>query len=86
MVRSLLIELVLFLTPFILYGALLLATKGSLVPEHWSLGALVAVSTVAILLVVLGLFVFEHGRQAPPGSRYVPAQVRDGVFVPGHFE
>lgn len=86
MARSLLIELTLFLTPFVLYGALLLATKGSVVPEHWSVGALVGVSAAAVALVVLGLFVFEHDHMADPGSRYVPAQVKDGVFAPGHFE
>ncbi|MFG1345611.1 DUF6111 family protein [Xanthobacter autotrophicus DSM 431] len=86
MVRSLLLELGLFLTPFVLYGALLLATKGSVVPEHWSLRALAGVVAAAVALVVLGLFLFEHGHVAPPGSHYVPAQTKDGVFVPGHSE
>ncbi|MEP9354053.1 DUF6111 family protein [Xanthobacter sp. KR7-65] len=86
MARSILIELALFLTPFVLYGALLLATKGSVVPAHWSPRALALVAASAVVLVVLGLFVFEHGRVAPPGSHYVPAQTKDGVFVPGHFE
>lgn len=86
MVRSLLLELGLFLTPFVLYAALLIATRGSVVPEHWSLGALVGVTAAAVALVVLGLFLFEHGHVAPPGSRYVPAQTKDGVFVPGHYE
>lgn len=86
MVRTILIELALFLTPFVLYGALLIATKGSVVPEHWSPRALAIVSAAALALMALGLVVFEHGRSADPGARYVPAQVKDGVFVPGHFE
>ncbi|MET3355378.1 DUF6111 family protein [Xanthobacter autotrophicus] len=86
MLRSFLIEFALFLTPFLLYGALLLATKGSVVPEHWSLRALALVVVAALVLVIAGLFVFEHGQMAPPGSRYVPAQMKDGVFVPGRFE
>ncbi|QRG08828.1 hypothetical protein EZH22_11415 [Xanthobacter dioxanivorans] len=86
MLRSVVIELGLFLTPFVLYAALLFATKGSVVPEHWSAKALAGVATAAVALAVVGLFLFEHGRTAPPGSRYVPAQTRDGVFVPGHFE
>lgn len=86
MLRSVLIEVGLFLVPFLLYAALLLATKGSVVPDNWSARALVAVATAALVLVVAGLFVFEHGSTAPPGSRYVPAQIRDGTFVPGHFE
>lgn len=86
MLRSVLVELGLFLTPFVLYGVLLLATKGSVVPEHWSLRALVGVSAAAVALVVLGLLVFEAEHMAAPGSHYVPAQVKDGVFVPGHHE
>ncbi|MDI4658051.1 DUF6111 family protein [Xanthobacter autotrophicus] len=86
MLRSFLVEFALFLTPFVLYGALLLATKGSVVPEHWSPRALALVVAAALVLVIAGLFVFEHGHMAPPGSRYVPAQMKDGVFVPGRFE
>ena len=86
MVRSLLVEIALFLTPFLLYGAVLLATKGSVVPANWSPRALAVVAFAAVGLVVLGLYLFEHDRVAPPGSHYVPAQTRDGVFVPGHFQ
>ncbi|GLI23172.1 MULTISPECIES: DUF6111 family protein [Xanthobacter] len=86
MARSLLIELALFLTPFLLYGALLIATKGSAVPANWSPRALAITAAAAVALVALGLFFFEHGRVAPPGAHYVPAQTKDGVFVPGHFE
>ncbi|MFG1360294.1 DUF6111 family protein [Xanthobacter pseudotagetidis] len=86
MIRSVLIELALFLTPFILYGVLLLATRGSLVPEHWSARTLALLSAAAIALMVVGLFVFEHGRSTEPGRRYIPAEMRDGQFVPGHFE
>ncbi|MBB6308359.1 DUF6111 family protein [Xanthobacter tagetidis] len=86
MIRSVLIELALFLAPFVLYGALMLATRGSLVPENWSVRALALCSVAAIALMVVGLFVFEHGRSAEAGKRYVPAEMRDGQFVPGHFE
>lgn len=86
MVRTVLIELALFLTPFVLYGALLLATKGSVVPEHWSPRVLAALGVVALLLMAAGLAVFEGGRGAPAGTRYIPAEVRDGVFVPGRYE
>lgn len=86
MLRTVLVELALFLIPFVLYGALLIATKGSVVPAHWSPRALAALAVVALGLAALGLVVFEGGRSAPPGSHYVPAATRDGVFVPGHFE
>ncbi len=86
MARSLLIEMALFLTPFLIYAALLIATKGSAIPANWSPRALAIVAIAAVGLVALGLFLFEHDRVAPPGAHYVPAQTRDGVFVPGHFE
>ncbi len=86
MLRTFLIEGALFLTPFLLYGALLFATRGSAMPEHWSARAIALAGVVAIALVVASLFFFEQGRDAPPGSRYVPAQMRDGQFVPGHFQ
>ncbi len=86
MVRTILIELALFLTPFILYGALLLATKGSVVPEHWSPRILAVLGVVALVLMGAGLVVFEGGRGAPAGTHYIPAEVRDGVFIPGRYE
>lgn len=86
MLRTFLVELALFLTPFILYGLLLLVTRGSFVPEHWSPRALTLLSLSAIVLMIAGLFVFERERSSPPGSRYVPAHMENGTFMPGHFE
>jgi len=42
--------------------------------------------TLAILsfLLMIGSFVyFANYTGAPPGSRYVPAHIEDGKFVPG---
>lgn len=86
MIRQILIEGALFLTPFALYAVILMATRGSLVPANWSSRAIVVCSVLAVALVAAGLFLFEEGTSAPPGSRYVPAQMKDGVFQPGHFE
>lgn len=86
MARTILVELALFLTPFVIYGAVLLATRGSVLPEHWSLTALSAVVVVALALAIGGLVLFERERSAPAGSRYVPAHMENGVFVPGRFE
>lgn len=86
MLRTVLVELALFLTPFVLYGALLIATKGSVVPEYWSPRALAGLVVAALALMIVGLLLFEGGRSAPPGSHYIPAETRDGHFVPGHYE
>lgn len=86
MVRTVLVELALFLTPFVVYGAVLLATRGSVLPEHWSVTALSVVVVAALALAIAGLVLFERGSTAPAGSRYVPAHMENGVFVPGRFE
>lgn len=86
MLRTILIEAALFLSPFVAYGLILLALRGSMVPEHWSPRAIATCAVAAVLLVAAGLYVFEWDRGAPPGSTYVPAQMKDGVFVPGRYE
>ncbi|MEP9368627.1 DUF6111 family protein [Xanthobacter sp. VNH20] len=86
MLRTLLIEGGLFLTPFVLYALLLLVTRGSILPAEWSPRMMGVLSVIAIALMALGLLAFEHGRGAPPGTRYIPAEVKDGVLVPGRFE
>ncbi|WP_341990892.1 DUF6111 family protein [Azorhizobium sp. AG788] len=86
MIRTILVETALFLSPFVAYALVLLALRGSMVPEHWSPRALVACSVAAVLLVAVGLYVFEMENSAPPGSVYVPAQMKDGVFQPGYYK
>ncbi len=86
MIRTILVEMALFLSPFVAYALILLALRGSIVPEHWSPRALLSCSVLAVLLVAGGLYVFEMESSAPPGSVYVPAQMKDGVFQPGHYE
>jgi len=86
MLRTLLIESALFLTPFAVYAVILLATRGSLVPANWSQRAVVILSILAIALMAGGLYVFEVGTSARPGAVYVPATMKDGVFTPGRFE
>lgn len=86
MLRTVLLELLLFLTPFAVYALLLWLTKGALVPEHWTPRALILLSIAALVLMAGGLYLFEGSTRAPPGARYVPAEVKDGKLVPGHFQ
>ncbi len=86
MIRTVLVETALFLSPFIAYGLILLALRGSVVPAHWSPRALAACAVLAVLLVAAGLWLFEWDQGARPGSRYVPAHIENGVFVPGRYE
>jgi uncharacterized membrane protein YczE len=84
MIRPAFTEIGLFLLPFVLYAVFLWATKaGVMDPESWPLSRL-AWLTIAALVLVIGSFIyFANYTGAPPGSRYVPAHIEDGKFVPG---
>ena len=84
MIRPIFIEIGLFLTPFALYVAFLLATRaGMLQPAAWTMPR-VAVLVIASLILVVGSFlVLAQFSGAPPGSTYVPAHVVNGQLVPG---
>lgn len=84
MIRPVLTEIALFLTPFVVYAVFLWATKaGVLHPSAWSLPRL-AWLLIAALVLMIGSFVgLAQWGGSPPGSTYVPAHVEDGRFVPG---
>ena len=76
-------EIGLFLIPFVLYAAFLLATRARILhPNAWKLPRLAGL-VIASLVLMVGSFValVQFGR-APPGSIYVPAHVENGKFVP----
>lgn len=84
MIRPVLIELVLFLTPFVLYGAFLWATRaGVLDPKSWPISTLAWLSIAALGLVVGSFLIFAQFGGAPAGSTYVPAHIENGKLVPG---
>jgi hypothetical protein len=84
MIRPILIEIGLFLTPFVVYAAFLVATRiGILQPSAWTLRRIAGL-VIASLVLVVGSFLFlAQFSGAPPGSTYVPAHVEGGKFVPG---
>jgi len=84
MVRPVLTELLLFLTPFAVYALFLWATRaGVLHPQSWPAKIVAALTIVAIVLVAGSSVYVAEWSGAPPGSTYVPAHVEDGKFVPG---
>jgi hypothetical protein len=84
MIRPLSIEVALFLTPFAIYAAFLLATRaGVLQPSAWSLPRLAGLIIVSLVLVVGSFLVLAQFSGSPPGSTYVPAHIDAGKFVPG---
>jgi Family of unknown function (DUF6111) len=84
MIRPVLTELLLFLTPFAVYAAFLWATRaGVLHPESWPTKTVIALTVLSLILVVVSSVYYSEWSGAPPGSTYVPAHVEDGKFVPG---
>jgi hypothetical protein len=84
MIRTVLTEVALFLTPFAIYAGFLIATRsGVTLPEAWTMRRIAALVIASLLLVVGSFLVLAQFSGAPPGSTYVPAHVENGKFVPG---
>ena len=84
MIRPIFSEIGLFLTPFVIYAAFLVATRaGVLDPAAWTLRRVAGLVIVSLALVVGSFLLLAQFSGAPPGSTYVPAHVEDGKFVPG---
>jgi hypothetical protein len=84
MLRPVLTELALFLTPFGVYAIFLWATRaGVLDGSQWTLSHIAWLMIAAFVLMIASFLVLAQWSGAPPGSTYVPAHIEDGKFVPG---
>ena len=84
MIRPVLTEVGIFLIPFAIYAAYLLATRsGVFAPNSWPLRIVVRLAIGAFLLTLLSLILLAHFSGAPPNSTYVPAHMENGKLVPG---
>jgi heme/copper-type cytochrome/quinol oxidase subunit 3 len=84
MIRPVATEIMLFALPFVLYAVFLWATRaGVMDPESWPVSRLITLAIVSFLLMIGSFIYFANYTGAPPGSRYVPAHIEDGKFVPG---
>lgn len=83
--RLALIEIALFLTPFAVYAAWLWFTRGSAARANWAAGPVYFAALAGLVLTVLGFVLLASFGEAERGA-YRPAEVRDGVLVPGRFE
>jgi hypothetical protein len=84
MIRPVLTEVALFLTPFAIYAIFLVATRaGVLDPGQWSVGRIAWLVIAAFTLMIASFIVLAQFTGAPPGSTYKPAHVENGVLVPG---
>ena len=84
MARPVLIEVALFLLPFVAYGIFLWWTRaGILHPGSWTLPRMMWLLIFALVLMIGSFVVLAQWGGAPPGSTYVPAHYENGRFVPG---
>jgi len=83
MIRPVATEIGLFLTPFVIYAAYLLATRAGLLhPKAWTLSRLAGLIIASLVLMSGSFLMLAQFGRAPAGSTYVPAHIEDGRFVP----
>jgi hypothetical protein len=84
MIRPVLTEIGIFLTPFAVYALFLIATRSGLVAQaSWPLHLIAKLAIGSLLLVIASLVMLANFSGAPPHSTYVPAHIENGRLVPG---
>ena len=84
MIRPAFTEIGVFLIPFAVYAAFLLATRsGLLVQTSWPLPIIAKLAVGSLLLVVVSFVVLAHFSGASPNSTYIPAHIENGRLIPG---
>ena len=84
MIRPVVTEIGIFLIPFAIYAAFLIATRsGLLVQSSWPVQIVGKLALGSLLLVVVSFVLLAHFSGAPPNSTYIPAHIENGKFVPG---
>ena len=84
MIRRIATEIGLFLIPFVVYAAFLLATRsGILHADAWIFRRVAGVAIASLILMIGSLvIVLVQFGQPPPNADYVPAHTENGKFVP----
>jgi len=84
MIRPVLTEIGIFLIPFAIYAAYLLATRAGLFAQtSWPPHVVVKLAIGAFLLTIVSLILLAHFSGSSPHSTYVPAHVENGKLIPG---
>jgi Family of unknown function (DUF6111) len=83
MIRPIATEIGLFLIPFAVYAAFLVATRaGILHPNAWTLPRLAGLVIASLILIIGSLIALVEFGRPPADSIYVPAHTENGKFVP----
>ncbi|MCA1299310.1 DUF6111 family protein [Stappia indica] len=86
MLRVILTQLLLFLLPFLGFAIWLAINKKAQTSKNWREGPMVWLVIAGIGLVIAGLVGLATIEGLPEGQVYKPAELRDGVLIPGHYE
>ena len=84
MIRPVLTELGIFLIPFAVYAAYLLATRSGVLDQNsWPIHLVGKLTFGALALVILSLVLLANFSGAPPGTTYIPAHIENGKLIQG---
>lgn len=84
MIRPVLMEIGIFLVPFAVYVAYLIANRVDfMIAASWPAHIVLRLSLAALVLVVVSFILLAHFSGAPPDSTYIPAHMENGRLVPG---
>lgn len=84
MIRPVLMEIGIFLVPFAIYAAYLMANRVDfMIAASWPAHIVVRLSLAALVLVVVSFVLLAHFSGAPPDSTYIPAHIENGRLIPG---
>ena len=87
MIRPVLTEIGLFLTPFVIYAVFLILTRSEVIhADAWTMRRVASLVIASLVLVVGSFFFLAQFSGAPPGSTYVPAHIENGTLVPGRTQ
>jgi len=87
MPRLIAFDAVFFLLPFAVYAVWLFATRGTMRNRSdWPVKTLAILALVGLGLLIGAVVALTQFTGAPPGSKYIPAHLDNGVLVPGRFE
>ncbi len=85
MIRPVLTEVAIFLIPFALYAAWLIASRNGVFDQSsWPAHVVAKLVFGSLLLTIVSFILLAHFSGAPPNATYRPAYVDDkGNFIPG---
>jgi hypothetical protein len=86
MLRIALIDILMFSLPFLIYGAYMIATKGTSPTHVWQDAPvlwLLAAGCGFLLITMATLISFSGGK---PGGTYHPPSIENGIIKPGKID